>query len=119
MEQWKQQIHLVSFKINFGIRNIDISFNNAYCTIKTAVSKAKIALNVDEAIIYGINQMDMLSRFENSLENANINVRRGSSSHRQFIDSMPSIESHIKSRNAEIVIKATTYLKSQYYLRYI
>jgi hypothetical protein len=62
--------------------------------------------------------MDMLSRLEYSLANANKTVQIGSSSFGQFIDSKPSTETLVESRYAEVVIKATTYIANKYFLMY-
>lgn len=73
-------------------------------------------VRVIEAIQYGVKQMDMLSRLEYSLASANITVHIGSSSFEQFIDSKPSMETHLESRNAEIIIKATMHIANQFHL---
>lgn len=56
----------------------------------------------------------MLSRHEDSLSYANVDVKTGSPSHGQLIDSQPSVDGHAASRNAEIVIKASHYIMNKY-----
>lgn len=60
----------------------------------------------------------MLSRHEDSLSYANVNVKIGSPSHGQLIDAQPSIDGHLASRNAEIVIRASNYIINKYCPRY-
>ncbi|VVC41836.1 Hypothetical protein CINCED_3A019850 [Cinara cedri] len=72
--------------------------------------------DLENAIQYGAQQISMLSRHEDSLSYANINVKTGSPSHGQLIDSQPSMDGHVASRNAEIVIKASHYIMNKHCL---
>lgn len=74
--------------------------------------------DLENAIQYGTQQINMLSRHEDSLSYADVNVKIGSPSHGQLVDSRPTIDGHLASRNAEIVIKASQYLMNKYCLKY-
>jgi len=73
--------------------------------------------DLENAIQYGTQQINMLSRHEDSISYADVYVKIGSPTHGQLIDSQPSINAHLASRNAEIVIKASHYLMNKYCLR--
>ncbi|XP_022164640.1 peroxidase-like [Myzus persicae] len=70
--------------------------------------------DLENAIQYGTQQINMLSRHEDSLSYADVHVKIGSPSHGQLIDSQPSIDGHLASRNAEIVIKASHYIMNKH-----
>ncbi|KAF0746289.1 Uncharacterized protein FWK35_00020149, partial [Aphis craccivora] len=72
--------------------------------------------DLENAIQYGTQQINMLSRHEDSLSYADVHVKIGSPSHGQLIDSKPSIDGHLASRNAEIVIKASHYIMNKHCL---
>lgn len=74
--------------------------------------------DLENAIQYGTQQINMLSRHEDSLSYADVNVKIGSPSHGQLIDSQPSVDGHIASRNAEIVIKASLYIMNKHCFGY-
>lgn len=90
---------------------IDIDSPKQFLNLKTQ--------DLEDAIQYGTQQINMLSRHEDSLSYADVHVKVGSPSHGQLIDSQPSSDGHIASRNAEIAIKASQYLINKYCLRYI
>lgn len=73
--------------------------------------------DLENAIQYGAQQINMLSRHEDSLSLANVNVKIGSPSHGQLVDSQPSTDGHLASRNAEIIIKASQYLMNKHCLK--
>jgi len=73
--------------------------------------------DLENAIQYGTQQINMLSRHEDSLSHANVNVKIGSPSHGQLVDSQPSTDGHLASRNAEIIIKASQYLMNKHCLK--
>lgn len=82
-------------------------------------SKPLLNLKADDlesAIQYGTQQINMLSRHEDALSYANVNVKTGSPSHGQLIDSRPSADGHLASRNAEIVLKASHYIMNKHCL---
>jgi hypothetical protein len=74
--------------------------------------------DLENAIQYGTQQINMLSRHEDSLSFSDVNVKIGSPSHGQLIDSQPSIEAHLASRNAEILLKASQYIMNKHCLGY-
>lgn len=74
--------------------------------------------DLENAIQYGTQQINMLSRHEDSLSFSDVNVKIGSPSHGQLIDSQPSIDAHLASRNAEILLKASQYIMNKHCLRY-
>lgn len=74
--------------------------------------------DLEDAIQYGTQQINMLSRHEDSLSYADVNVKIGSPSHGQLIDSQPSVDGHLASRNAEIVIKASLYMMIKHCIGY-
>lgn len=55
---------------------------------------------------------------EDTISYAKIHVTSGTPSHGQLINSKPSLEGQLESRNAEIIIKASQYIMSNYCLRY-
>lgn len=87
-------------------------------TTPVVTTDKSVLVELEDIIDKGKTQMDMLYRLENTIANADITVEVGSPSHGQLIDSMPSMETNIESRGAEIVIKASTYLVNTYYLGY-
>lgn len=94
-----------------------------YVYIDTVDSSSNQLLNLktedlESAIQYGTQQINMLSRHEDSLSYADVNVKTGSPSHGQLIDSQPSVDGHLASRNAEIVIKASHYIMNKHCLWY-
>lgn len=89
--------------------NLDSS--NQFLNLKTQ--------DLENAIQYGTQQINMLSRHEDSLSYADVHVKIGSPSHGQLIDSQPSIDGHLQSRNAEIVLKASHYIMNKHCLGYI
>lgn len=82
-------------------------------------SKQFLSEDLENAIQYAIQQINMLSRHEESISHANVNVKIGSPSHGQLIDSRPTIDGHLASRNAEIIIKASYYIMHKHCLKYI
>lgn len=91
---------IATIKLYTMILAIDSS--NQFLNLKTE--------DLENAIQYGTQQINMLSRHEDSLSYADVHVKIGSPSHGQLIDSQPSIDGHLASRNAEIVIKASHYI---------
>lgn len=74
--------------------------------------------DLENAIQYATQQINMLSRHEESISYANIHVKIGSPTHGQLIDSRPNIDGHLASRNAEIIIKASYYIMHKHCLKY-
>lgn len=99
------------------VLTIQIKYIIFITVIDNKTSKQFLNLKIQDlenAIQYGTQQINMLSRHEDSLSYANINVKVGSPSHGQLIDSRPSIDGHLASRNAEIVLKASHYLMNKH-----
>lgn len=95
-----------SHKIHNYYNGVDVDEANTFVNLKIQ--------DLENAIQYGTQQINMLSRHEDSLSYANIDVKIGSPSHGQLIDSKPSIDGHLASRNAEIIIKASHYLVNKH-----
>lgn len=74
--------------------------------------------DLENAIQYSTQHINMLSRHEESLSYSDINVKIGSPSHGQLIDSQPSMDAHLASRSAEILLKASQYLMNAHCLGY-
>lgn len=99
-----------SRKIYHYYNGVDADGSNTFINLKIQ--------DLENAIIYGTQQINMLSRHEDSLSHANIDVKIGSPSHGQLIDSKPSIDGHLASRNAEIIIKASHYILNKHCVGY-
>lgn len=89
-----------------------------YADIDSDSSDQFLIQDLENAIQYATQQINMLSRHEESISYANINVKTGSPSHGQLIDSQPSMDGHLASRNAEIIIKASYYIMHKHCLKY-
>lgn len=73
--------------------------------------------NVEDAIQYGIHNIYLRDRMEDRIWNANVYVKPGSPSHKQLIDSKPSVDGHLIYRNVELINEASSYLVQKYCLR--
>ncbi|XP_050443541.1 peroxidase-like [Adelges cooleyi] len=74
--------------------------------------------DLEAAVQYGVTQISMLARYENTLSYADVNVKDGTPAHGQLIDSKPTVAGHQASRDAEIILKASQYLVNKYCLRF-
>lgn len=93
-------------------------------TMRIDVQLSKLFLNIthqdlENAIQYGTQQINMLSCVENMISCAKVHVKTGSPSHGQLIDFKPSQEGNLTSRNAEILIQGSHYIMSKYCFRYL
>ncbi|XP_050520848.1 peroxidase-like [Daktulosphaira vitifoliae] len=115
-----KQINIFKSIANLVIVSIFLSLNQkvgAYEDGSNYLSKLGTK-DLEAAIQYGISQINMLARYEDTLTYAEINVKTGTPAHGQLIDSKPTTTGHLASRDAEIILKASQYLINKFCLRY-
>lgn len=111
------------------IFNFYYYLNNIILTIDINVQDfiSDIEYDLENKIENAITKMNELSIYERTKPDDNVIVQIGSPSHGQVIDSLPYINGHLDSHDAEIVLKASLdimmsnclrYTKSEKYLFY-